>query len=60
MSKIIFIAIFEFLDCKKIVNNMDKDEDDEDVHKLFQRMMRFISKSNPGSIPIVMYIEVFD
>ena len=39
---------------------MDKDEDDEDVHKLFQRMMRFISKSNPESIPIVMYIEVFD
>jgi len=38
---------------------MEKDEDDE-VHKLFQRMMRFISKSNQGSIPKVMYIEVFD
>ena len=39
---------------------MDKDEDDEDVHKLFQRMMRFISKSNQGSIPKEMYIEGFD
>jgi len=60
MTKIIVKAIFEFIECKEIAKNMDKDEDDDDVHKLFQRMMRFISKSNQGSIPIVMYIEVFD
>jgi len=60
VTKIIFIVIFEFLECKEIANNMDKDEDDENVLKLFQRMMRFISKSNQGSIPKVIYIEVFD
>ena len=26
----------------------------------FKRMMKFISKSNQGSIPKVMYIEGFD
>ena len=51
MTKIIFISIFEFLEFREIPNNMDKDEDDEDAHKIFQRMMRFISKSNQGSIP---------
>ena len=39
---------------------MDKDEDDEDTHKLFQRMMIFISQSNQGSIPKEMYIEGFE
>ena len=60
MRKIIFVAIFEFLEFRKISSNKDKDEDDEDANKLFQRMMRFISKSNRGSIPKVMYIDGFD
>jgi len=51
VTKIIFILIFEFLEFRKIPSNMDKDEDDEDANKSFQRMMRFISKSNQGSIP---------
>jgi len=34
---------------REIPNKMDKDEDDEDAHKIFQGMMRFISKSNQGS-----------
>jgi len=33
---------------------MDDDEDEEET-ETFQRMMRFISKSNQGSIPKVLY-----
>jgi len=35
---------------------MDEDENGEDVHKLFERVMRFISKSNQGRLSKVFYI----
>jgi len=54
MTKIIYSYLWICLGFRQIVCSMDDDEDEEET-ETFQRMMRFISKSNQGSIPKVLY-----